>query len=262
MTRGQTGKGILTTTEPRPLAMAAGVGHSRCRLNKLSFTAGLVLWWGLSNASAQTWIQLQPAGQAPTANSNMNAVYDSTGNNMIVFGGGFTPRNNVTSVLSNANGFGGTSAWTQLAPSGQLPPIRSFHSVVYDATDNEIVIYGGFTGSGDNQPLLNDVWVLRNANGQGGTPAWTQLFPGGGPPTQRAVHTAVYDPSSDRMIVFGGCTGGSSSSCSTPLNDVWVLTNASGLGGTSPEWVQLEPSGPLPPARSSHTAVFDSASTV
>src|ERR1022692_2374135 len=91
-------------------------------LGKFSITAlvfGMILL-PLVGASAQSWVQLTPTGQAPVI-SPKNAVYDAGGNNMIVFGGGFIPRNNLTTVLSNANGLGGTPAWTQLSPSGQLP---------------------------------------------------------------------------------------------------------------------------------------------
>ena len=211
----------------------------------------------LVGASAQSWVQLTPTGQAPII-SPKNAVYDAGGNHMIVFGGGFIPRNNLTTVLSNANGLGGTPAWIQLSPSGQLPPVRSHHTVVYDSANNILMTYGGFTGSGDGQPFVNDVWTLANANGQGG-PGWSQLAPTGGPPTQRAEHTAVYDPTSNRMIVFGGCTGNGSSDCNTDLNDTWVLTYANGLGGI-PQWIHLQPQGTLPSARNLHTAVYDSAS--
>jgi hypothetical protein len=83
----------------------------------------------------------------------------------------------------------------------------------------------------------NDVWVLTYANGVGGTPAWTQLSPVGTPPSARLNHRTVYDPASNRLIVFGG------SDATGTLNEVWVLTHANGLGGT-PTWIQLSPPGP------------------
>jgi Galactose oxidase, central domain len=55
------------------------------------------------------------------------------------------------------------------------------------------------------------------------------------------------------MLVFGGeDTNG------TFLNDVWRLSNATGLG--SPQWSQVTPGGTPPPARQGQAAVFDSAS--
>src|SRR5208283_1715909 len=95
-------------------------------------------------------------------------------------------------------------------------------------------------------------WVLSNANGLGGTPTWTQLSPTGSTPTARAGHTAAYDYINNRMIIFGGL--GSNNN----LNDVWVLSNANGLGGTS-AWIQLTTSGNALTPRDTHSAVYDNA---
>jgi hypothetical protein len=81
-----------------------------------------------------------------------------------------------------------------------------------------MVVFGGFDVNG----AVNDVWVLTNASGLGGTMAWTQLSPLGNLPIGREGQTAVYDPASLRMIVFAGDAGG------PDLNDTWVLTNANG----------------------------------
>jgi hypothetical protein len=89
---------------------------------------------------------------------------------------------------------------------------------------------------------------------------WTQLSPSGTPPVARGLHgtTGVYDPESNRMMVFGGRDGSG-----TNLNDVWVLTNANGLGGAS-QWVNLIPNGAdgSPPARSGHSATYDAANNI
>src|ERR1039457_3882780 len=73
------------------------------------------------------------------------------------------------------------------------------------------------------------------------TPREHNLFP----------DTAVYDPNSNRMIIFSG------NDCfSTSYNDVWVLSNANGLTGT-PAWTQLTPTGASPSARYGASAVYD-----
>src|SRR5205823_14578253 len=94
--------------------------------------------------------------------------------------------------------------------------------------------------------FFNDVWVLTNANGTGGNPEWIQLAPLGGPPAERFTHTAVYDPATNRMTIFGG--GNSING----FNDVWVLTNANGTEQQLPSWIQLFPTGTLPLARGQH----------
>ena len=56
---------------------------------------------------------------------------------------------------------------------------------------------------------------------------WIQLSTTGTSPSpMNGPVVPVYDPSSNRVIIFGGLTY-----CCTNFNDVWVLTNANGLGG-------------------------------
>src|SRR5438445_13817406 len=83
--------------------------------------------------------------------------------------------------------------------------------------------------------------------------SWVQLTPTGGPPPARFGHTSVYDPVSNRLIIFGGC---STSACVTTapavtLNDVWVLTNANGQRGTA-AWIQRTPTCRAPAPRFQH----------
>ena len=75
---------------------------------------------------------------------------------------------------SIANG----ETWTQLSPTGGPPAVRSYPTSVYDPGSNRMIIYGGSSGSHAGSQV-GDVWVLENANGQGGTPRWTQLSPSG-----------------------------------------------------------------------------------
>ena len=198
-------------------------------------------------AQTPTWSDLIPSGTGPTLNSNP-VVYDPASNRLIVFGG-LTANGgcctNATWVLTNANGTGGSPAWQQLAPAGTLPTGRVSHSAVYDANNNRLIVFGG------GQNLLNDVWVLSNANGNGGTPVWTQLAPTGTLPPSRSGHGAVYDPATNRMVVFGGNTSGDGD-----LNDTWVLTNANGIGGT-PQWIQLSPTGGPPTPREVFMVGYD-----
>jgi hypothetical protein len=67
------------------------------------------------------------------------------------------------------------------------------------------------------------------------------------PPPALWVHSTVYDPIRDRLIVFGGQGYGGST------NDVWAFS----LSGI-PHWTRLSPSGTPPSARAFHSAVYDS----
>ena len=209
--------------------------------------------WIASNANglggASSWTKLYPYGGPPLPRYAPGTVYNPASNRMTVFGGGDAA--GVLDdlwVLTNANGSGGPPTWYQLAVSGGPPPARTFHTAVYDPLANRMIVFGGTTG-----PLaLNDVWVLSNADGLGGYPVWTQLNPSGGPPPPRAMHTATFDPTTNRMTIFGG------GSDPVGSNDVWVLSNANGLGGP-PTWTQLSPSGGPPQQRIRASAVYHPA---
>jgi hypothetical protein len=86
----------------------------------------------------------------------------------------------------------------------------------------------------------------------GFAPQWTQLAPTGTLPVPKyagSLHT--YDEVNDRLIAFAG-----QDASTTQLNDVWVLSHASGLAGT-PAWTKLEPTGTAPSSRSHFASAYD-----
>jgi len=229
-------------------------------------TAGTFLndLWMLTNANGSggqsAWSQVSTAGGPPYTRAYTSAAYDPVSNTLMVYGGSTDPSVPCGTpladywILSYANGLGGTPTWTYLSPLGGGPGLRCGQSAVYDATTNELIVFGGSNGQ---QVLFNDVWVLKNANGTAGTPTWQELFPTGGPPQGRALSSAIYDPVSNVMTIFGGAlgTGGST-------NDTWFLTHANGAGGT-PAWSTFSQSlVDDPQFRDSHTGVYDASRNV
>ena len=239
--------------------------HARLISSIVLFASSFLALIAAANPS---WTLLGPSGLTfPLFRSGSTSVYDPSSNRIILFAGlsddaaAGDPRLNDVWVETNANGLGGTGAWRNLIPSGS-PQVRSDHSAVYDAANNRMIIYGGCGAvptSNGCLPIADNVWVLSNANGIGGTPTWTQLFPTGGPPPARQGHQAVYDPTTNSMIVWAGQNGGGNG-CGT-FSDVWVLSHANGLGGT-PNWTQLSTTGGPPPGQYFSTAVYDSANNV
>ena len=225
---------------------------------------------GMQRPSAVTGGETVPAGTTPKWTllfpSNFSdfidghtAVYDGATNSMIVFGGYDLDLNEVVNgvtSLSQANGLS-TGAWSTVIANGAAgaPPARASATAVYDSANSRMMVFGGCTFTGVLCTTLNnDVWVLSNANGVGGTPTWTQMSPTGSLPAGRWAHTAVYDTANNRMVIFGG------DNLDATYGDTWVLSNANGLGGT-PAWTQLAPTG-TPDGQDGATAVYDSTHNV
>ena len=225
--------------------------------------------WTLTNADGlggtPSWSQVTPLGTPPVPRSSHTAVFSSSTNRMIVFGGhvitalqcGQVAASTVLSdvwVLTNADGTGSTPpTWIQIAPNGTGPCLLLEPTAVFDEPNNRMIVNGYFwTGSG----TTNETWVLSNADGTAGTPTWIRLTVVGPAPSIRTSHSAVYDQPSDRMTIFGGA----SPDHALFYNDVWRLNNATGRSGAAPTWVSVSPGGASAPgARANHTAVYDGA---
>ena len=210
-------------------------------------------------ALAQSWVQLQPQGTAPPGRFNNTAVYDSITDRLIIFGG-FTQATccvttNDVWVLTGADGHGGPRQWANLipAPSPGAPPPTAAASAVYDSATNQMIVFGGQNGSLGTSS--GDLYILKNANGSGGSPVWSKIVVSGAVPPARQNHQAVYDPVSNRMIVVGGLQFNGTRLAL--LNDVWVLTNANGSGPLPRQWTQLELQGAAPTPRHAFAAAYD-----
>jgi hypothetical protein len=188
--------------------------------------------WELSLAGSPAWSELTPAGSPPSGSIYHTAIYDPVRDRMVVFGGadGSGPLNDVWALS-----FSGSPVWSELTPAGIPPAGRMDPAAIYDPVRDRMVVFGG----ADGIRLLNDVWALSLV----GSPVWSELTPTGIPPAGRRSPTAIYDPVSDRMVVFGGIGG---------PNDTWALS----LAG-SPAWSELIPAGSPPSARYDHTAIYD-----
>jgi hypothetical protein len=191
----------------------------------------------LSAPSGWESVRAVPAGPAPR--EGHAAVLE--GKRMIVFGGrsGDDPAVSLDDTWTLE--LSGVPLWTRLAAGGQGPPGRSGHSLVLDRGGGRLILFGGTGG----EVPLNDVWVLST----GPEPTWAQLVPGGTPPEPRSLHAAVFDPSGNRMIVFGG-----RGQSGVEVGDAWEL-----VLGSEAVWNQLWPAGVSPAARAGHSAAYDAA---
>jgi hypothetical protein len=199
--------------------------------------------WALTLSGTPSWTRITPQGTAPLDRYATCAVYDPLRHRVIVFGGIHAAFGEPYSTLNDvwALTLGSDPQWTQLLPSGVPPVARYYHTKggIYDPAHDRMIFFGGNPFSGI---ALNDVWALDLS----GPPKWTELLPQGDPPPPRTLHSAVYDATRARMLVFGGENG------SGDLNDTWALTL-----GDPPTWSPIVPLGPLPAPRAGQASTYD-----
>jgi hypothetical protein len=187
----------------------------------------------LTLSGVPTWTRLFPTGTAPPGRNYHVAAYDGGNDRMIVFGGlsGNTLLGDTWALT-----FGGTPAWTQLAPAGPLPQPRDMAGVTVDPVGKRMFVFGGW-----NSGYRSDTWTFSFS----GAPAWTQIATFGTLPARRECAVA-WDAPNSRLVAFGGNNG-------APLPDVWAL-NLSGI----PSWQQLTPPAGAE-ARYGNAAIYDPA---
>ncbi|HEY3971911.1 MAG TPA: kelch repeat-containing protein [Candidatus Sulfotelmatobacter sp.] len=190
----------------------------------------------------------------PPARYSQSMFYDAVGNSLFVMFGEHAQTNTNFDDYWQSNGVNDSSNinWIPINVQGAHPKARWGQSAAYDSVNNRAMVFGGATGF--PAPCVNDYWVMTTANNTGGKPAWVAQTPTGTLPGVRMRHSGVYDPATNRLIVFGGFN------CqSTYYNDVWVLSNANAITGT-PSWTKLTPTGTIPSARQSSSAIYNSSS--
>ncbi|HNT35845.1 MAG TPA: kelch repeat-containing protein, partial [bacterium] len=201
--------------------------------------------FGLGNvvpASAEQW-QALPSYEV--GRRGHTAVYDGRVDRMVVFAGQ-TSNGYVNSCLQ-MNLAAGSEAWSGLSPSGEvLPSPRAFHTAIVYPTRNmdAMIVFGGMNQVGRVTNYFNDLWALSMIQG---SEAWNQIDTKGTLPAVRESHSAIYDPGSATMIVFGGRNG------TTYFDDLWVFDFSSS------SWALHANSGKGPTSRAGHSAVYDAA---
>jgi hypothetical protein len=178
----------------------------------------------LTFGAQRTW-QPVAVGAPPRFTYGSQAVYEPSLNRMLVYGG-------YELTYSGGVVIGDRVSYdlTTETPTGELPgqgPPRTGFSIVIDPVRDRLVLFGGTPHVGVPGGLVNDTWV---ADLGAGTP-WQELITNGVPPAPRWDHTAVYDPVTDQMLVYGGIVilGPSPE----PDRSLWSLQF-----GPAPEWAE------------------------
>lgn len=189
--------------------------------------------WLLALAGSPQWTE-PPTANSPLPRSLAGAAYDSTRDELVVYGGldhGFLLDD--LWALPMAAG----ASWVSLDYDLAFrPSARAGATMVLDSRRDRLVLFGGSSS--------NDLWTFDLAARQ-----WSPLSASGTPPAQRAAAGSFYDALRDRMIVFGGYD----MAHNVGRNDTWELDFL-----PQPHWVQLAAAGP-PPPRYGAAVVYDVA---
>ena len=161
------------------------------------------------------WDRIPAGDRAPLGRTDHAAIYDSTGNRMVVFGGWDRVAREYlgdTWVFQFPDDPDSPGRWEKIRTKTSHPPRRRHVVGVHDPLRNWFIIMGGRGEEG----FLNDVWAL-DLNYL----VWINMTPG---PEPRLDHQAVYDPESHRMLLYGG-----DAHLDHKLRDVWELEIRSAL---------------------------------
>ncbi len=189
-----------------------------------TFTDNLLWSWTGNN-----WTATTGGATPPWARWGHDIAYDGDRRKLVVFGG-------VTAVFLQPENdtweYDATTGWTQRSPATS-PSRRYGHAMAWHAGDHGTYLFGGSRPVGG---LSDELWFWDGTS-------WTFLLPSSRPPAM--VDCAMcYDPSRNRLVLFGGWDGASN------RNQVYEYDGI--------RWQLRTPSSGFPAARAGASLVYDS----
>ena len=120
------------------------------------------------------------------------------------------------------------------------PSARRHSALVYDSENKKTILFGGLGASSVN---YDDTWVFDS-----NTMNWTQMHPNNSP-YGRYGHTMVFDPVTNKIILFGGYGNGKD------LAETWTYDYVTN------NWTEVTPTN-SPSARKYHSMVYDNINNI
>jgi hypothetical protein len=144
--------------------------------------------------NTNTWTRLT---DGPVKHLGARIAYDAESDRVILFGG-YNVGGNYIYDDTWAYDFN-SDTWTEMKPNTS-PPGRNYQAMAYDDKADRVLVWG----SGDFDGPDLSLWAYDfNTN------TWQERLPSEPHPSGREYPVMVYDAESDRLIMFGGTSGGS-----------------------------------------------------
>lgn len=180
----------------------------------------------------------QDGGAHPTARGGAAMGYHPPSNQLVLFGGTDNATPNDETWLNTGNG------WSVMVPDGGPRPSPRFNChLVYDESRQKLVMFGGQTSSALGQPInFDDTWEFDGTS-------WRDATGAGPHPTGRGHSAMAYDPSRQKVVMFGGARHFAPLPAGSSLDDFWEWNGA--------QWSPIAVTGKKPGARTAASLAFD-----
>jgi PKD repeat protein len=211
----------------------------------------IVLFGGCSAVAcptpAQTWIysggswrNITALSAQPPARYSGSMAFDARSDRLVLFGG-YAGANGRARPLNDTWTFTG-GVWTNDSGALPLAPVaRGGASMVYDAADGYVLLFGGCGAGIAPGCALNDTWAYN-----GTTNRWNPI-PGGPAPPPRELAQMAWDGADNYVLLLGGGAGGP---FANPINDSWTFHGGRWQNVTAAD-------APLPAARLAGVLAYD-----
>jgi Secretion system C-terminal sorting domain/Galactose oxidase, central domain len=205
------------------------IAYDSARDRVLSPGGGAMYSFALSTATA--WTPIAATGTAPSLVDG-RVRYDAANDRALLVDDSL----HVWSLMLT-----GTPAWSRI-DNGSAPfVLRPDAALVLDTQQNQLVLVTQHVATNGIESPPNELWQISLLPGS----AWTRVYPAGLAVPSRFGHSAIYDVSGQRMIIFGTSDDASHS-------EVLALSLDS-----SPTLTRLTAGGIAPPALDYSDAAYD-----
>ena len=140
------------------------------------------------DSNTMKWNNVAPTN-SPSARYGHKMVFDTITNKIILFGGA-----NANGILADTWTYDYvTNNWTEVTPTNS-PSARRYHTMVYDNTNNIVLMHGG-------NPNLADTWSYNTTSNE-----WINMNIIGGPGERVGAYYS-FDQDNGKFILFGSWEG-------------------------------------------------------